>query len=423
MFYNKDNLGGFPMRNRKRHADLAWTIVTAVFFVAAGALFFTLPMIDSAIGEGPAGAPYDPIALWVEGWDNLISFNFASRQYLIIFSFGCVIVALLLFWLIAIIVKKRPAKLVLWFILAIMCSGAGFVAMAYTLGVCRTVTLVNGAQLKQHVIQDILGVYGVYRLKSAPDAAPYVFNNFLTWILAIVEVGLVALLGLFAFVTGLVAPISLLKKERVRAVKEQPAEEPVEEVDEAELERARREADLISYVEYKAGREAREKEYRELCRANGIPLPEDEVVDDDAYYRETIASLGIFKEQPQVEEDNDEAYYRDTAANLGVLNEQPAEPAPELDPEEEYYDRLTKELMVFKLAKASQDVRLEKYYRDTIAELEMFNPDYDSKTNEAISNLRRDAAKKRAYYQKMIEELPCLHYQKDPVEPEVGNDK
>ena len=388
------------MRNRKRHADLAWTIVTAVFFVAAGALFFTLPMIDTAIGVGPAGAPYDPIALWVEGWDNLISFNFASRQYLIIFSFGCVIAALLLFWLIAIIVKKRPAKLVLWFILAIMCSGAGFVAMGYTLGVCRTVTLVNGAQLKQHVIQDILGIYGVYRLKSAPDAAPYVFNNFLTWILAIAEVGLVALLGLFAFVTGLVAPISLLKKERVRAVKEEPVEE---KVDEEALAKAQRDAELISYVEYKAGIEAREKEYRELCKANGIALPEEEQADaDERYYRETVASLGIFHEQPV---------------------EEPVEEVPAVDPDEEYYDRLSKELMVFKLAKASQDVRLEKYYRDTIAELEMFNPKDDAKTNEAVSNLRRSAAQKRAYYQKLIDELPCLQYQKDPVEPEVGNDK
>ena len=92
-------------------------------------------------------------------------------------------------------------------------------------------------------------------------------------------------------------------------------------------------------------------------------------------------------------------------------------PAPEVNPEDEYYDDLIKNLAVFKLAKASQDARLEKYYRDTIAELDMFQ---NGNSEDAVSNLKRDVAKKRAYYQKLIDELPCLQYQKDPVEPEVG---
>lgn len=376
--------------------------MTAVFFVLAASLFFLLPTIDEMIGRSPVGFTYNPAKLFVEGAKTLVSFNFASKIYLIIFISGCIVAALLLLWLVAIIVKKKPIKLITWFVFTLMCAACGIMAFGYSLAAAREVTLFNGARIDQHIFLDMIGYYGIFRLSpkrygaAAADAAPYIFYNFLTWILAWVFAGLLIIIYIFAIVTPAVAAGQLFAKEKVRKAK--PVEEE-EEIDEEALAEARRRAALVSYVEYKAGIPSREKEYEELCRANGIALPGDEVV-----------------------EDPDEEYYRQTAASLRVLHEQPA-PAPEVDPDEEYYKELTKNLAVFKLAKASQDVRLEKYYRDTIEELDMFKGDTNEEaTAEAVSVLKRDAARKRAYYQKLIDELPCLQYQKDPVEPEVGKD-
>ena len=383
------------MRKSKRRAGLVLTIVTAVFFVLAGTLFFLLPTIDEMIGASPVGFTYNPLKLFAEGAKTLVSFNFASKIYLIVFIAGCIVAALLLLWLIAIIVKKKPLKLVTWLVFTAIVAACGIMAFGYSLAPAREVTLYNGAQIEQHIHLDLIGYYGVFRLSTtrygaaAADVAPYIFYNLISWVLAWVFVGLLSIIYIFAIITPAVAAGQLFAKEKVRKAKEKPAEE--EEIDEEALAEAKRRAELVSYVEYKAGIPSREKEYEELCRANGIALPGDEP-----------------------EEDPDEAYYRETAARLSVLHEPPA---PEVNPEDEYYDDLIKNLAVFKLAKASQDARLEKYYRDTIAELDMFQ---NGNSEDAVSNLKRDVAKKRAYYQKLIDELPCLQYQKDPVEPEVG---
>ena len=347
------------------------------------------------IGENPAGlVAYDPIALWVEGWDNLISFNFASKMYMLIFVTGCIVLALLLFWLIAIIVKKKFMRLIMWGLMTCMCAACGFIVMGYTLGVCRTVTLVNGRQLEQHVILDLLFQYGDLRLKSNPDIAPYVFYNFLTMILGYAVFVLLFFVALFAIITSSIAASKTLRKEKpAKAKKEEPEQvEEVEEVDEEALAREKERQELIAYVEYKAGKESREKEYEELCRANGIALPEDE----------------------------DEEYYKRLARELPCLNEPYVEPQPEPNPEDDYYDRLSKELAMFKLAKASQDRKIERYYREVIDDLSMFDGK-DAKLDDAASNLKRSVAAKRAYYEKLANELGCLQYQKPPVEPEVSD--
>ena len=372
------------MRKKQKHPGLALTIVTAVFFAPALALFFLLPTIDNMIGANPAGlVAYDPIALWVEGWDNLISFNFASKMYMIIFVTGCIVLALLLFWLIAIIVKKKFKRLIMWFIMTAMCAASGFIVMGYTLGVCRTVTLVNGQQLKQHVILDLFFQYGDLRLKSNPDIAPYVFYNFLTMILGFAVFALLFFVALFAIVCSAVAASKTLRKEKPVKEPEPQPEEP-EEVDEEALAREKERQELIAYVEYKAGIEAREKEYEELCRANGIALPEDD----------------------------DEEYYKRLARELPCLNEPYAEPQ-QPEPEEDYYDKLTKELAMFKMAKANQDRKIQRYYREVIDDL--------SGVDEAADNLKLRAAEKRAYYERLSSELGCLQYQKPPVEPEVSD--
>ena len=421
LLYNKINLGGIPMKRRTR-VDLALTIVTAVFFIAAVALFFLLPVIDNAIAENPSGVGYYPVTLAVDGALALITFNFASIRYLTVFIAGCVVGVFFLFWLIALIVKKQPKKLIFWFIFLIMAAACGIMASGFIIASCREVTLMSGAKLKQYLVNDLLNMYSSYRV--AEDVAPFILYNFITWILGYVTVGLIALTGLFCILTPFVSGINCFRKEKVRkakpakAVEEKPAEE--EEVDEEELARQKAEARLISYVEYKAGISARNKEYEELCRANGIPLPGDED-DEEAYYNDVAARLSCLHEEP-VEEDDDE-YYRVTAAQLGCLQPQP-EPAPVVDDDEEYYKRMSKELAVFRYTKARQEADDERYYASLIKELDALNGGKeDPKKEVAISNLKRSAAAKRAYYERLAKELPCLQFQKDPVEPEVSDDE
>ena len=190
------------MRKRSRRAGLVLTIVTAVFFVLAASLFFLLPTIDEMIGRSPVGFTYNPAKLFVEGAKTLVSFNFASKIYLIIFISGCIVAALLLLWLVAIIVKKKPIKLITWFVFTLMCAACGIMAFGYSLAAAREVTLFNGARIDQHIFLDMIGYYGIFRLSpkrygaAAADAAPYIFYNFLTWILAWVFAGLLIVIDL-----------------------------------------------------------------------------------------------------------------------------------------------------------------------------------------------------------------------------------
>lgn len=481
LLYNKDNLGGFPMRKRKSRADLALTIVTGVFFAAAAALYFLLPTIDASVGVSPLGAPYDPIALFVEGAKAFINFEYLTSMnlaYLLVFGTGCFLAIFLILWLVAIIVKKKPIKLIYWFIFVIMCAGCAIVTLAYTLVVCRSVTLTSGSVLDQHIFLDMIFYYelaGYTVSAGGVEFAPVIFVNFMSVILAWAMLSCIGLVAFFSFLSPLICSIKLFRGDRVKAKKEKPAPAPVveevEEEEEEDDELARRRARLISYVEYKSGIPAREKEYEEICRANGIPLPGDlDAEADEAYYEELSRTLPILQIQEPVEDNSEEEYYDELARSLPVLHEtapevdpeqayydelartlpvlnQPApevdaeqayydelkatlpalqpqepEPVPEVDKDEEYYKKLEKDLAFFKLARASQYVNLEKYYRDTIAELDMFKPADPDKDAEAISNLRRSVARKRAYYQHLIESLPCLQYQKDPVEPEFGDE-
>ena len=422
---------------------LGLTITTGVFFIIAAVLFFIIPTIDASIGRNaldPVG--YYPLNLFVDGAMALITFNFASKFYLIVFITGCVCVAFMLFWLIAIIVKKRPIKLIQWFIFLIMIAGAGVIASAYTLTECESVKLINGVLLHRRVFNDLLFKYA--DLRVADGVAPFVFYNLIPLILGYTVCGALLLVALFAIITPLCAATSLLKAKKYveEEVEEQPVEEePVEEEEfltPEELERRRREERLISYVEYEAGKEAREREYEELCSAHGIALPEDEQPqeedDDEAYYRETAAQLRCLHEEPKAEEplpekESDEEYYARLARELRCLHE-PAkkeepkveEKKPAVDHEAEYRE-LAKDLALFRLVTASKSAKLEKYYQEVIDELAIFGNEESDRTEAAIKNLKKQAEAKRAYYKKLQEELPCLRYQKDPVEPEVGNDE
>ena len=375
------------MRKVKRRADLVLVIVTAALFVLAAALFYFLPTIDNAIAANPAGVAYDPVAVIVEGFNILISFRFASRRYTLVFIVGCCLAAFFLFWLVTLIIKKKPLKLINWFVYLLFTFGCCLITLSMVLSTARTVELVNGVKLNQNIVDDLLDKYAVYRLKSNPDVAPFLLYNFISLIAGWVVVGLVGVVTLLIVTAPIVSGIAMYKGDKYVKVEEEEAPE----VSPEELARQKREQELISYVEYKAGIESRNKEYEDICRANGIALPGDEVE----------------------EEDDDEAYYRETAKNLPCLHEPFEEPAPEVDEDEEYYKRLSEELMVFKLAKASQDVTLERYYQETIAGLDMFKGDKES------ANLRRHTEARKEYYEKLAKELPCLQYQKDPVDPEV----
>ena len=436
------------MRKNKKF-ELGLTIVTGVFFVIAAVLFFIIPTIDASMGRNAADpVGYYPFNLFIDGAAALVTFNFASKFYMMVFVTGCVCVAFMLFWLIAIIAKKKPGKLVYWFIFLVMIAVTGIIASAYTLVECESVKLVNGVLLHRRVFNDLLFKYA--DLRVADGVAPFVFYNIIPLILGYAVCGLLVLVAIFAIITPLAGAVSLLKakkyveEEAVEPI-EEPVEEPVEEEEEEfltpeELERRRQEERLISYVEYEAGKEAREREYEELCRAHGIPLPQDEQPaeeedDDEAYYRETAAQLRCLHEEPKAEEpapekESDEEYYARLARELRCLHEpakkeepkaeEPKKPA--IDPEEEYR-ALAKDLALFRLVNASKSAKLEKYYQEIIDELAIFGNEESDRTEAAISNLKKQAAAKRAYYKKLEEELPCLRYQKDPVEPEVGNDE
>ena len=391
------------MRKDKR-VDLGLTITAAVFFVIAAALFFLLPTIDNAIAANPSGVGYDPLNLFVNGFFNLLTFNFASKYYMIVFVTGCVIAFCLVLWLIMIIVKKQPKKLVLFFLIALMAFGTACLVSGYVLTTCRIVKLDNGVELHQRVINDLLGKYT--NLKDANGATPFVLYNTISMILAIVELGAMAFVALFAILAPTVGGATAPNRRKA------PLEEPVEEKEEEpvetpeEIERRKEEERLISYVEYKAGKQARQKEYEALCKAHGIALEEP------------------VEEEPVEEEVDDDEYYRITAAQLRCLHEQPApkvEEQPVVDEKEDdeaYYEEL-KKLPVFRMSKVSQNLKIERYYNELINELAAVEGSLEESQQEPLLRLRERAKEQKEYYERLRKELPCLQYQKDPVEPKI----
>lgn len=430
MLYNKDNLGGFPMRKSKR-VDLGLTITTAVFFVIAASLFFLLPTIDNAIAVNPSGIGYDPINLYINGYYSLLTLNFASRYYMVIFGTGCVIAVALIIWLILIIVKKQPKKLIFFFIIAAMAFASACLVSGYVLTPCRIVTLDNGVQVQQRVINDLLGKYS--GMKDANGNTPLVLYNYLSMILGYVVLGAIGLVGIFSILVPIVGGCTAPNRRKLAKaqpaeeakVEEQPVqEEKVEEPVETEEEAARRKEEerLIAYVEYKAGKPAREKQYEELCKAHGIGVEEEaEEVDDDEYYRITAAQLRCLHEQPVQEEveepvEDDEEYYRTTAAQLGCLHEEKVAPAKVDD--SKYYEELVKDLPVFRSANVAQNLRLQRYYNEIIDELSSYK-NVGEDNPEPLLRLRERAKEQKEYYEKLKKELACLQYQKDPVEPKI----
>lgn len=361
------------MRKSKKRVELILTIITGVLFVAATVLFFLIPTLDNAFEPHPAGlSPYNPLDLFVAGIMALVSFNFASTKYIIIFGVGAAIIALMLVWLIFIIVKKKPIKLVFWFILLVMVAASAFMVSGLVMATCRTVTVYGKGVLDQTVFDDLRkfydpdpnGTFNGYVLdaskyKDAVTANGYnvatvvipaavIFHTdirVLAWI-ALSCIGLVGLFGVLIPVFGIIATV---KKEKVLTYEETEEQRAAREAREAE-EKARqeREAQYVAYVEYAAGKEAREKEYRELCAAHGIKI-EDE---DEAYYKE-MSKLPVFKGEIV---DEDEAYYKRLAKELGVLN---GSVTPSDD--EEYYKQLAKELPVLQEQNLSEEETDEEY--------------------------------------------------------------
>ncbi len=411
LLYNKDNLGGFPMQIRKRRGDLAMVIVTAVFFVLAAALFYLIPTLDQAIAASPIGiGPYNPAKLFLEGLKAFGTFEFASKKYLIIFLVGVILVLLLIFWLIAIIVKKAPKKLILWAITLVMVAVSAIMVSGLALANCRADLALEGLAvigyydgdgnfiaektvITQDLWSDLLNKYTPYVVDVAKYVKGYtgdeiyanVIQNvfFLTYVVFIA----IAFVGVFGIVTPLVGAIGLFKKPRVVSIEEDAVVEQAESEEEARR-RANRE-NLVSYVEYEAGKEARDKEYEELCRANGIALEKDkyysnltkelavfsgEVGDEDLYYKQLAKQLGILNGSSE-----EDAYYKEVVKELGILNGSLSEddayyralsralPVLQVqdepvETEEEYRARLTKELPVLKVQKIGEQKESYEHY-------------------------------------------------------------
>lgn len=368
------------MRKSKKRVELILTIITAVFFIAATVLFFLIPTLDNAFDPHPAGlAPYNPLDLFVAGIMALVSFNFASTKYILIFAVGALIIVLLLVWLIFIIAKKKPVKLVFWFLVLIMVAAASFMVSGLVMATCRTVTVYGKGVLDQTVFDDLRkfydpdpnGTFNGYVLdarvyKEAIEANGYnvatvvisaavIFHTDIR-ILAWVVLGCIGLVGLFGVLIPIFGIIATVKKEKVLSYEETEEQRAAREAREAE-EKARqeREAQYVAYVEYAAGKEAREKEYRELCAAHGIKI-EDE---SEAYYKE-MSKLPVFKGEVV---DEDEEYYKRLAKELGVLN---GSVVPSDD--EAYYKQLKKELPALQEQNLGEETD-EEYVRRLSKEL------------------------------------------------------
>jgi len=399
------------MQIRKRRGDLAMVIVTAAFFVLAAALFYLIPTLDQAVAASPIGiGPYNPVKLFLEGLKAFGTFNFASKKYLIIFLVGVVLVLLLIFWLIAIIVKKAPKKLILWAITLVMVAVSAIMVSGLALANCRADLALEGLAvigyydgdgnfvaektvIEQDLWSDLLNKYTPYVVDVARYVKGYtgdelyanVVQNvfFLTYVVFIA----IAFVGVFGIVTPLVGAIGLFKKPRVVSTEEDAAKEQAESEEEARR-RANRE-NLVSYVEYEAGKEARDKEYEELCRAHGIALEKDkyysnltkelpvfsgEVEDEDLYYKQLAKQLGILNGSSE-----EDAYYKEVVKELGILNGSLSEddeyyralsralPVLQVqdepvETEEEYRARLTKELPVLKVQKIGEQKESYEHY-------------------------------------------------------------
>ncbi len=488
------------MQKTVKRSELGFMIFVLIYFVIVAGLYFTIPMIDSAIMANPFGVAYDPIQLFIDGALAFISFSFFTPEgnfnfyYWFIFITAALTVAVMILWLIFIIVKKKPGKLAYWFVFLLVTAASGVLASAYCLAIARTVTLQSGDLLEQTVMRDLLWKYQDFLAvdNNGKLGIPWVILVFLCHVLAWVVVALIGLIAIFGILTPLVSTVWLIQGAKTR--KETPAERRAREKREAyEAAKARREAELLSYIDYQAGKPSRDKAYDDLCKANGLATKEDfekayydglakelsvfkgegdyydnlvkelSIFDPNAksaserYYSELEGELGVFHESI-----NDK-YYNDLVKELGVLNGQsindeyydnlckelsvlggkaPVLPEPV---DNSYYDELTKELPILqeevRLAKEESDrayhARLakelpvlnepsveekeesdEEYHNRVRSELGMFKK-APEKSVEAVNSLKRQAAERGIYYDKMSKELGCLQYQKAPVEPEI----
>ena len=400
LLYNKDNLGGFPMQIRKRRGDLVMVIITAVFFVLAAALFYLIPTLDQAVAASPIGiGPYNPVKLFLEGLKAFGTFNFASTKYLVIFLVGVVLLLLMIFWLIAIIAKKAPKKLILWFIALIMIAVSAIMVSGLALANCRADLALQGIAvagyynedgnfvakaevLQQDLWSDLMNKYTNYVVDVAKYVKDYkgdeIYGNvvqnlfFLTYIVFIA----IAFVGVFGIVTPLVGAIGLLKKQRSVSVEEEDAALAQAESEEEAKRRASRE-NLVSYVEYEAGKEARDREYEELCRAHGIALEKDK------YYSNLTKELSVFSG-----ENDEDLYYKQLAKQLGILNGTSEEDA--------YYKQVVRELGILN-GSLSED---EAYYRALSKEL------------PALQTQDEPVETAQEYRARLLRELPVLKVQK-----------
>ena len=403
------------MQKIKVHVDIILTIILGFFFVLAYALFFALPFIDAAIVPSPVDGmlPYNPFLQFVAGALALVSFNFASLKYLIIFIVGVVVFIALIVWLVAIIVGKKPRKIWLWGIVAHVAILTAILISAFSLPICREVFVEGEAEpLAQYLYLDLFSEYDWYVLDAAhyeaeglwlADVAElfaneegvvavpaFVFNVVITRIFAIVGFVSIGVVGVLAIFLPIFSSVFLFLSKRSAESLEETEEERLAR-EKAEEERRIRRERYVSYVEYEAGKSSRDKEYIELCRANGLPIPADlKEAEENAYYAGLSNSLPVFTGEYM--EDPRDAYYRELKKTLPVFTGEYIE-----DPNEVYYNELKRSLPIF-TGEIIEDPR-EAYYADLSKNLPVLN-------GEPIED--PDAI----YYESLKKELPALQLDK-----------
>lgn len=395
-----------------------FAIVVGVLGIAAALTFFLLiPSSYLAI----KGSEFPIIDLFVSGLKGMVLLNLLSgheSEILVWVFWVFILISILVFlfltilWLIFLLVKKRKFEFITFAIAVVFGLVSIVLLPAFMLGYC-------GAAGDQVLVFDIFGAY--------PDN-PVLPTGETPHILAIVTF-IVLVFNLFS--------IELIMFVEAIAVWLKPLR--LKERKEAKLEaRHKYEESLITYVDYVAGKDSREKEYERILAANGIKQPkvvEKPVVDveakyyeevgkelrrlqakprpvvlseEDKYYEEVLSHISVLDRETSFEKnmkeglDGEEAYYQEVGANLLNSVSEVEEPVV-IEDDDPYYKEVADHLgILHEQPKVEEESEEDAYYKDVVKHLGILH-------EKPVVEEKEDP-----YYKDVVDNLGVLH--EKPVE-------
>ena len=395
------------MQKRFSRSTLGFAIVTSILSVIAVVLLFLIPAIDNNLFESQG---YDFFEVLLGGLTGLFSFSFSDifevLYFVVAFAAFVIFVTSIIFWLIALLCKvKTSAREFVSFSFAFVFGSVGILMLACLLVSPASVVVSGGEEFRIHIIDDVLGFsVGVITLGGFTHILGIVFT----------VVTLLCFTGIF--ITPILGVKAVFYDRRVFEDAHARKQEKLAKV------RQEREEKLISYVEYEAGKEDREKEYEAICAANGLavekreepvaePVPEKSFSEEYARVIEFLHSdkpvnVGV---EPEVEEVPAEPLSDEYDRVIDFLNSKESaevkEPVVEEEfNEEEYqrvYDYLHAEREKAELAKEAEE------------HVEVSEEDY-SRVHEYLENEKsKFEAVKEEVIDAIEEELEPIDYEKE----------